>query len=66
MKRITLSTFRRYDRAEQTLLRGAMPRLAALEPAAAPARVAVETVAARDGSRLVRPLTATVAEVANA
>lgn len=54
--RITLATFRRIGRIEETMIRAMMPRVAAVsEPLpvfAAPA--ASEMVAHRDGSRLVK------------
>lgn len=67
--RITLSTFRRLGRAEETVLRAVMPRTAAqdAEPLAPFAgRPEVNVLARRAGVNLVKPLTATIAEVANA
>ena len=68
-KTITLSTFRKIERAEEQMLRACMPLTSAacpepIETAIAP-RVVVRSVG---GVRLVRmaPLTATLAEVAHA
>lgn len=68
MKKITLNTFRKMDVAEEIMIRVVMPTtsardLAPLVPHFLPARS--ETVARRAGSRLVRPLTFTLAEVAH-
>lgn len=67
--RITLHTFRKIAKLEEQMLRATMPRISAadaapLEPHFAP--TATEVVARRAGSRLVKPLTATLAEVVNA
>lgn len=68
MKRITLHTFRKMAAAEEIMLRGAMPRVSAGDPVGlretfpVGSRTAV-VVAARGATRLVRPLTATVAEL---
>lgn len=64
--RITLNTFRRIDRIEEQMIRAAMPRTSAADPeplAVHAAPTQTEVVARRSGSRLVRPLTATIAEV---
>lgn len=67
MKKITLATFRRVDAAHESMIRACMPSAsvvsAPLDAWHAPS--AVEVLAARVGSRLVRsvaPLTATIAE----
>ena len=68
MNRITLATFRRLAAAEETMMRGSMPLTSARDLAPLPAfhaPSASELVAARSGSRLVRPvpaLTYTLAE----
>ena len=67
-KTITLSTFRRADRLQEQMIRAAMPRTSANDPKPLPAFAAPllrELVAARAGTRLVRPLTYTMREVAN-
>lgn len=65
-KKITLSTFRRYTSAENMMIAAAMPRTAAASEPLPQYKVATVTVAERNGLRLVKPLTATMAEVANA
>jgi hypothetical protein len=67
--RITLNTFRRIGHLEETMIRAAMPRTSDrdAEPLAPFAgRPEVNVLARRAGVNLVRPLTATVAEVARA
>lgn len=66
--RITLNTFRRVAKLEENMIRASMPRTAAADATPLPvfAGVATETVAVRGGVRLVRPLTATLQEVARA
>lgn len=57
MRRITLDTFRRIGRQEETMMRAVMPRTSANDttPLVAFAAPAVgEVVARRDGSRLVK------------
>lgn len=64
-KTITLATFRRIARAEEQMMRGSMPLTSARDLAPLPgfhAPSASEMVAARNGSRLVKPLTFTMAE----
>jgi hypothetical protein len=69
MKKITLATFRKLAAAEETMMRACMPQADAADTAPLPlwhAPAAVEVLAARRGSRLVRPvapLTFTLAEV---
>ena len=66
------STFRAYARVEEQMIRAAMPRTSEADPtplrrlAEGAMGAAATIVAARPGSRLVRPLTATLKEVANA
>lgn len=65
--RITLNTFRRIDRIEEQMIRASMPRTSASDPeplAVHAAPTQTEIVSKRAGSRLVRPLTFTIAEVA--
>jgi hypothetical protein len=62
--RLTLSTLRRISHIEEQMIRASMPHTSAAD--AAPllpqfARDAI-AIASRKGSRLVRPLTATIAE----
>ena len=64
--RITLNTFRKVGRMEETMIRAAMPRTSAHDEAPLPVFAAVDLVAVRNGVRLVRPLTATIEEVARA
>lgn len=66
-KRITLSTFRKVERAEEVMLRAVMPRTAASDPEPIESRirprVVLRTIA---GVRLVaKPLTFTLQEVAH-
>ncbi len=67
-KRITLSTFRKIANAEEAMMRAMMPSASANDPAplASPIlpRTTLRTLG--NGARLVKPLTATLAEVANA
>jgi len=67
-KTITLSTFRRMHAAEEQMMRATMPRISASDPEPTrPAFAAAPVVlASRNGSRLVRPLTATIEEVLSA
>ena len=63
--RVSLKTFRKISAAEEAMIRATMPRTSAADPLPLPAFAApraVSVVANRDGSRLVRPLTATLAE----
>ncbi len=67
--RITLGTFRKVGRLEETMIRAAMPRTSErdseqLAPFAG--RPEINVLARRAGVNLVKPLTATIAEVANA
>ena len=62
--RITLNTFRKVGRMEETMMRAAMPRTSAQDEAPLPIFAAVDLVTVRSGVRLVRPLTATISEVA--
>jgi len=66
--KITLKTFRRVDALQETMMRGVMPRTSAADPEPLPVRAArdVAEVGRVDGSRLVKPLMATMQEVANA
>lgn len=67
--RISLSTFRKVGRMEETLIRATMPRVSEhdVEPLAPFAgRPEVNVLARRAGVNLVKPLTATVQEVVNA
>lgn len=67
--RITLATFRKVAAAEETMMRAVMPRVAQADPTPLPrfaAPAAGELLAQRAGSRLVKPLTFTLAEVARA
>ena len=68
MKKITLNTFRRIDDAHDMMARACMPQADARSPRPwrAPLcgpRVPATLVAQAPGSRLVRPLTYTLAEV---
>lgn len=68
-RRITLNTFRRVAKLEETMIRASMPRTAAADPVPLPVFATpgvYETVSVRAGLRLVRPLTATIAEAARA
>ena len=68
-KTITLDTFRRVARAEETMMRSVMPRTSAADAAPlAPAFAFVRAseVARRDGSRLVKPAGFKLAEVCHA
>ena len=65
--RITLNTYRRIGKAEETMIRAAMPQTSArdaeaLEPFGG--RVEINVLARRAGCNLVAPLTATLAAVA--
>ncbi len=67
--RITVATFRRIGRIEETMIRASMPRTsdhdnAPLAPFAG--RPEPNVLARRAGCNLVAPLTATMAEVVNA
>lgn len=66
MRNSNASLFRRHAAAEEQMIRAAMPRTsdADLTPLRLLARR--EIVAEKAGSRLVKPLTYTLAEVANA
>lgn len=71
MRAATVATFRAFSRIEEQMIRAAMPRTAAADPAPLPAFAAEGrlAVATRGASRLVRPcpaLTATVAELLEA
>lgn len=68
MKHISLSTFRRVSDAEEAMIRASMPRTAAADPTPlwVAEQHAVQVVSNRSGSRLVRPLTYTIAEAAKA
>ena len=62
--RFTLQTLRRYSQIEEQMIRASMPRTSAADSAPlipSFARDAI-AIASRGGSRLVRPLTATIAE----
>jgi hypothetical protein len=65
MKRITLSTFRKVSAAEEMMMRAMMPTISAADPVPLPkfAAAAPVVVASTAGTRLVKPLTATLAEV---
>lgn len=66
--RITLNTFRKVRRQEETMMRATMPRTSErdAEPLAPFAgRPEVNVLARRAGVNLVKPLTATIAEVAH-
>ena len=66
-KTITLATFRRVHAAEETMMRIVMPRTSASDPLPSlPFTAPGEVIARRTGSRLARPLTFTMAEVAHA
>lgn len=65
MRRVTLATFRRMSAAEESMIRASMPRTSAVDPSRSPSE-AVDFTAHVDRSVNVRPLTATMAEVARA
>jgi hypothetical protein len=66
--RITLNTFRRIGHLEETMIRAAMPRTSERDAEPLPVFAARDVVVfgSRNGVGLVRRLTATMAEVANA
>jgi len=57
------SLYRKFLRVEDNMMRAAMPRTNAADPAQQPQRAAVVTVANRGTVKLVKPLTATVAQL---
>ena len=67
-KRITLNTFRKVSRMEETMIRAVMPQTSAADPlqVETPITPRVSVRVLSNGVRLVKPLTATLAEVANA
>lgn len=60
------SIFRRMARVEEQMIRAAMPRVAASDPEPLAAQARRLVVAARIASRLVKPLTYTLAETRHA
>lgn len=67
--RFTLHTFSKMARQQETVIRAMMPKTAAAdqepaEPARTPARTTVTVRRLPSGARLVKPLTATLGEVA--
>jgi hypothetical protein len=64
--KITLSTFRKVGRLEETMIRASMPRTAERDAEPLPVFAARDAVvlASAPGSRLVKPLTFTLGEVA--
>lgn len=56
------SLYRKFLRVEDNMMRAAMPRTSAADPAQ-PQRAAVVVIANRGNVKLVKPLTATVAQL---
>lgn len=57
------NTYRKFLKVEDMMLRAAMPRTAAADPAQPVQRAAVQVIANRGGRKLVKPLTFKLADV---
>lgn len=69
MRKTTIHVFRKLSRLEEMMIRAAMPRTSAADPEPLPVFAAPDPVVlatSATGLRLVKPLTATLSEVARA